>query len=134
VVSHLGEAYPKFLFPQSKRPTPPRQLQLTLSCQAEFVICDQTIEEMFGDFKKHGFDLESTMLRHFLRLSRLTLAVALLYVWLISVGSRTIRAGLRHLVDRTDRRDLSIFQIGLRFTERRFINALSFHIPLCNYL
>ena len=41
------------------------------------------IEEMFGDFKKHGFDLESTMLRHFLRLSRLTLAVALLYVWLV---------------------------------------------------
>jgi hypothetical protein len=32
------------------------------------------IEEMFGDFKKHGFDLERTMLRHFLRLSRLTLA------------------------------------------------------------
>lgn len=28
------------------------------------------IEEMFGDMKKHGFDLESTMLRHFLRLSR----------------------------------------------------------------
>ncbi len=36
------------------------------------------IEEMFGDMKKHGFDLESTMLRHFLRLSRLTLAVVLL--------------------------------------------------------
>jgi hypothetical protein len=50
------------------------------------------VEEMFGDFKKHGFDLESTMLRHFLRLSRLTLAVALLYVWLISVGGRAIRA------------------------------------------
>ena len=61
---------------------------------------------MFGDFKKHGFDLESTMLRHFLRLSRLTLAVALLYVWLISVGGRTIRDGLRHLVDRVDRREL----------------------------
>ena len=88
------------------------------------------IEEMFGNFKKHGFDLESTMLRHFLRLSRLTLAVALLYVWLISVGARTIRDGLRHLVDRTDRRDLSIFQIGLRFLERRLINALPWHIPL----
>lgn len=92
------------------------------------------IEEMFGDFKKHGFDLESTMLRHFLRLSRLTLAVALLYVWLISVGGRTIREGLRHLVDRVDRRDLSIFQIGLRFTERRLINALPFSIPLFTYL
>jgi hypothetical protein len=93
------------------------------------------IEEMFGDFKKHGFDLESTMLRHFLRLSRLTLAVALLYVWLISVGGRTIRDGLRHLVDRVDRRDLSIFQIGLRFIERRVTNAQPFYsIPLFTYL
>jgi hypothetical protein len=92
------------------------------------------IEEMFGDMKKHGFDLESTMLRHFLRLSRLTLAVALLYVWLISIGTQTIHAGQRHLVDRKERRDLSLFQIGLRFLERRFVNVLSFRIPLCKYL
>jgi hypothetical protein len=36
------------------------------------------IEEMFGDLKGHGFDLESTHLRYFLRLARLTLAVVLL--------------------------------------------------------
>ena len=78
-------------------------------------------EEMFGDLKKHGFDLETTMLRHASRLSRLTLAVAFLYTWLLSVGSRTIRAGLRHLVDRKDRRDLSIFQIGLRFIDRKLL-------------
>jgi hypothetical protein len=71
---------------------------------------------------------------HFLRLSRLTLAVALLYVWLISVGGHTIRDGLRHLVDRADRRDLSIFQIGLRFIERRCANALPVSIPLSTYL
>jgi hypothetical protein len=41
------------------------------------------IEEMFADFKGHGFDLESTRLRRFGRLSRLTLAVAMLYVWLV---------------------------------------------------
>ena len=92
------------------------------------------IEEMFGDFKKHGFDLECSMLHHFLRLSRLTLAVALLYLWLISVGGRSIRNGLRHLVDRIDRRDLSIFQIGLRIIERRLTNDLSFSIPLTAYL
>lgn len=91
------------------------------------------IEEMFGDLKKHGFDLESTMLRHFLRLSRLTLAVVLLYVWLISVGTQTIQAGQRHLVDRKERRDLSIFQIGLRSLERRLVNDLSFKIPLSHY-
>ena len=91
------------------------------------------IEEMFGDMKKHGFDLELTMLRHFERLSRLTLAVALLYVWLISLGTRTIRDGLRNLVDRNERRDLSIFQIGLRFAERCVINAYSFQVVLCSY-
>jgi hypothetical protein len=92
------------------------------------------IEEMFGDMKKHGFDLESTMLRNSLRLSRLTLAVALLYVWLVSIGSHIIHQGLRHLVDRHDRRDLSIFQIGFRFIQRRLTNALLVSVPLCIYL
>jgi len=91
------------------------------------------IEEMFGDMKKHGFDLERTMLRHFDRLSRLTLAVALLYVWLISCGTRIVRNGMRALVDRNDRRDLSIFQIGLRFIERCVINAQCFSIVLYSY-
>lgn len=89
------------------------------------------IEEMFADFKKQGFDLERTMLRHAPRLSRLTLAVAFLYVWLLSVGSRTIRAGLRHLVDRKDRRDLSIFQIGLRFIDRKLLHLHPISVLLC---
>ena len=91
------------------------------------------IEEMFGDLKKHGFDLECSMLHSFLRLSRLTLAVAFLYVWLVSAGGRTIHQGLRHLVDRKDRRDLSIFQIGFRFIERRLVNAASVCLSLCAY-
>jgi hypothetical protein len=91
------------------------------------------IEEMFGDFKKHGFDLERTKLCHFQRLSRLTLAVAILYVWLVSVGTQTIRSGDRHLVDRNDRRDLCIFQIGLHFIERCLTNALPIKIPLCSF-
>ena len=91
------------------------------------------IEEMFGDLKKHGFNLEQTMLRHFQRLSRLTLAVAILYVWLISAGTRTIRSGLRHLVDRSERRDLCIFQIGLRFIERCLTNDQDFQIQICSF-
>lgn len=75
------------------------------------------IDEMFGDFKKHGFDLESTHLQHFQRLSRLTLAVALLYLWLLTQGSRAIKNGSRHLVDRHDRRDRSFFTIGCRFVK-----------------
>lgn len=68
------------------------------------------------------------------RLSRLTLAVALLYVWLVSKGTSAIHNGLRHFVDRRERRDLSIFQIGFRWIERIDEAALNFSIPLCVYL
>lgn len=81
------------------------------------------LDEMFGDFKKHGFDLESSHLRHFLRLSRLTLMVAFLYLWLVAFGSHVIKRGQRRLVDRSDRRDLSIFRIGLSMVERLLANA-----------
>jgi hypothetical protein len=84
------------------------------------------IEEMFGDFKGHGFDLESTHLRNFMRLSRLTLAVVLLYLWLVAYGSKVIKDGLRYLVDRKDRRDLSIFRIGLDMINRHLINQETF--------
>jgi len=80
-------------------------------------------EELFGDLKGHGFDLESTHLRHFERLSRLTLLVVLLYVWMLWVGVRTIKRGERHWVDRHDRRDLSVFQIGWRFLDRFITNG-----------
>ena len=81
------------------------------------------IEETFGDLKGNGFDLENTHLRHFLRLSRLTLAVVLLYVWLVAFGSQVIKSGQRVLVDRSDRRDFSIFRIGRNMVERRLING-----------
>jgi hypothetical protein len=81
------------------------------------------IEEMFGDMKGHGFDLDSSRLGSASRLSRLTLAVALLYVWTIATASRVIKNGWRPQVDRSDRRDLSLFQIGLRFIERCISNA-----------
>lgn len=71
------------------------------------------IEEMFGDWKDHGWDLESTHLRHPDRLSRLLLALALLYVWLVRWGERLIKAGCRAWVDHPARRDLSRFRIAL---------------------
>jgi len=91
------------------------------------------IEEMFGDLKSHGFDLEYTMLHHADKLSRMTLAVVFLYVWSISIGTKTIQNSQREQVDRKDRRDLSIFQIGLRFIERLLINSNPCPIHLCIY-
>lgn len=70
------------------------------------------IDEMFGDWKRHGWDLESTHLRHAPRLSRLVLALAWLYIWLTLWGERLMRAGCRAWVDRHDRRDLSFFRIA----------------------
>lgn len=76
------------------------------------------IEEMFGDWKGHGWDVEKTQLRHVDRLSRLVLALCLLYVWLVLYGARVIKAGWRHWVDRRERRDLSIYRIGLDVLRR----------------
>ncbi len=86
------------------------------------------IEEMFGDMKKHGFDLEASHLRHFLRLSRLTLAVCLLYLWLVAMAEHVILTHQAHEVDRHDRRDLSLFRLGWDFVERRL--ALFDPIPI----
>jgi hypothetical protein len=76
------------------------------------------IEAMFGDFKGHGFDLESTRLRRIGKLSRLTLAVSLLYVWLVENGAEAIKRGRRRLVDRSDRRDYSVFRLGCNMLDR----------------
>jgi hypothetical protein len=92
--------------------------------------CRMWIEEMFGDFKGHGFNLEDSHLCHFQRLSRLTLAVALLYIWLVALGSRVIKNGQRSLVDRADRQDFSIFRIGYNMAERWLTNAQSFSIRM----
>jgi hypothetical protein len=86
------------------------------------------VEELFGDLKGHGFDLEATHLQAFDRLSRLTLAAMIVYVWLISLGSRVIKRGLRYLVDRRDRRDKSLFRIGWDWIERCL--ALDNRLPL----
>jgi hypothetical protein len=44
-------------------------------------------QERFGDLKGNGFDLEATHLRDLAKLNRLTLAVCLLYVRLMSAWS-----------------------------------------------
>jgi hypothetical protein len=87
------------------------------------------IEEMHGDLKAHGFYLEDSHLHSFTRLSRLAFAVVLLYVWIVLNGATIIKNGLRRLVDRNERRDLSIFQIGLRSLERRLTSCLPIPLP-----
>lgn len=91
------------------------------------------IEEMFGDWKGHGVDIEKTRLRHVARLSRLTLAVALWYMWHLTTGSRAIKNGERYLVDRKDRRDLSIFRIGMYMLDQCFASRAACTVHLIPY-
>jgi hypothetical protein len=86
------------------------------------------IEETFGDLKANGFDLERSALCHFLHLSRLTLAVVLLYVWLIAFGTQIVQQNNRADVDRSNRRDLSLFRIAWDFLQRALLFAWPFQV------
>ena len=76
------------------------------------------IEEMYGDMKGHGFDLEATHLADADRISRLVLAVCLTFVWFITLGSWVVKRGFRHLLDHKSRRDKSYFRLGYDWMER----------------
>ena len=76
------------------------------------------IEEIFAHLKGQGLDLESSHLRTFLHLSRLTLAVALLAVWLLAFGADLVQQGLPSQVDRSNRRDLSLFRIAWDYLQQ----------------
>ena len=75
-------------------------------------------EEMYGDMKGHGFDLEATHLDDADRISRLMLAVSICFVWFITLGSWVVKRGFRHFVDVKSRRDKSYFRIGWDWIER----------------
>jgi hypothetical protein len=86
------------------------------------------VEELFGDVKGHGFDLEATHLKNEERINRLILSVFIIFVWLISLGSWVVKRGYRHYVDVKSRRDKSYFRIGLDWIERCF--RLDIPVPL----
>lgn len=76
------------------------------------------IEEMYGDMKGHGFNLEDTRLEDADRISRLVLGVCITFVWFITLGTWVVKRGFRHLIDRNDRRDKSYFRLGLDWLKR----------------
>lgn len=91
------------------------------------------IEPLFGDIKGHGFDLQTSRLRDPERLSRLMLAVSLAYLWLCFLGSVALMTGQAKLVDRTDRRDRSVFTIGRLWLNRLLKLDLPFLVGFCPY-
>ena len=86
------------------------------------------IEEMFGDLKSNGCDIERTHLLDADKLALLTFFVILLYLLFLFKGVRVIKAGWRDWVDHPSRRDLSVFQIGFRYVQRLATNHLPIHL------
>lgn len=86
--------------------------QLPTHILLRFYKCRMWTEEMYGDMKGHGFDMEATHLDDQDRIARLVLGIAITFVWLICLGSWVVKNGLRHLVDHKSRRDKSYFRIG----------------------
>ena len=76
-------------------------------------------EPLFRDCKEGGFRLSTSRLKHADRLSRLFLAVALAYLWMVCLGVQAIHEGVADLVDRSGRRTLSIFKTGWRWFKRQ---------------
>jgi hypothetical protein len=76
------------------------------------------IETLFGNHKSRGFQLARTHLTDPEQIDRLVLALAIATYITLGLGTELIVSGLTKWVDRTDRRDLSLFQLGWRYLYR----------------
>lgn len=75
------------------------------------------IETLFSDQKSRGFQLDRSHLSDPERVNRLLIAACLAYLWIIFLGTLASQPHWRRLVHRTDRCDLSLFQLGLRLLD-----------------
>jgi hypothetical protein len=77
-------------------------------------------EESFRDDKSGGFDMAHTRLQHADRLERLVLALAIATLWCHELGEHVLAEGetARRAIDPGPTRELSLFQLGLRWLKR----------------
>lgn len=81
------------------------------------------IETLFSDQKSRGFHLHKSHLRDPQRLSRLLLAASLAYLWMVYLGATALHEGWYKQFHRSDRVDLSLFQLGVRLLEHMLNEA-----------
>lgn len=117
-VTWTTDTEPEMVAVMSDQPAGPQRLQ-------EYAR-RMSIEQSFRDDQSGGFDLEHTQLRHAERLERLLLAVALATLWCHELGEQVLRAGedARREIDPGPKRELSLFQLGLRWLKRCVSTAL----------
>ena len=77
------------------------------------------IETVFRDWQSGGFQLDRCGISARSRVSQLLLALAIAYLWLVSLGRWVVKKGYRRLID--DRRarawHFSLFQLGVGWKE-----------------
>lgn len=79
------------------------------------------IETFFSDQKSRGFHLHKCHLSQPDRLATLMIAACLAYIWMVYLGAYARHTGWDKIIHRTDRCDLSLFQLGLSLLEH-FLN------------
>ena len=76
-----------------------------------------SIETFFSDQKSRGFHLHKSHLADPKRLAKLMIAACLAYIWIVYLGVHASQKNYLPLIHRTDRCDLSLFQLGLRLLD-----------------
>jgi hypothetical protein len=79
------------------------------------------IETFFSDQKSRGFHIHKSHISNPERLFRLLMAACLAYLWVVYLGTLAHVEGWVAIIHRTERCDLSLFQLGLRLLEH-FLN------------
>lgn len=95
------------------------------------------IETFFSDQKSRGFHLQKSHISDPERISRLLIAACLAYIWVIYLGAIAQKDQWVAIIHRTDRCDLSLFQLGLDLLEH-FLNEslpipVAFQMPLSSH-
>jgi len=83
------------------------------------------IETLFSDMKSRGFNLHKSGLKCSKRVSRLLIAAALAYIWMVYLGEYALQNGWQILIHRKKRCDLSLFKLGTRLIKRLLTNNLA---------
>ncbi|RUM45064.1 MAG: hypothetical protein DSY80_03775 [Desulfocapsa sp.] len=75
------------------------------------------IETFFSDEKSRGFYIQKSHISDPERLNRLLIAACLAYLWVVYLGTVAKKDNLVRIIHRSDRCDLSLFQLGLRLLD-----------------
>ena len=79
------------------------------------------IETLFGQFKSRAFRLASTHIDDPEHIDKLILAMAIATCITLGLGTHLLLMNRQKMIDRTERRDLSLFQLGYRYFIRLLV-------------